>query len=56
MVAGNSLMLYPMSGACHGSDLEMVFGGSEDVSGHSESGPEMETQGVMQKAWAAFRY
>ena len=38
----------------HGSGLEMVFGGSEDVSGPSESGPEMETQRVVQKAWAAF--
>jgi carboxylesterase type B len=50
----DNLRLYPTSGAYHGSDLEMVFGASQDVSGLPESGPEMLTQDVIMRAWAAF--
>jgi len=42
------------SGAYHGSDLEMVLGVSQDVSGLPESGPEMQLQAYMMRAWAAF--
>lgn len=52
----DNLRLYtnPSSGAYHGSDLEMVLGVSQDVSGLPESGPEMQLQANMMRAWAAF--
>jgi len=50
----DNLRLYPTSGAYHGSDLEMIFGASEDVSGLPESAPEMEMQALMQRTWAVF--
>jgi len=50
----DNLRLYPTSGAYHGSDLEMIFGASEDVSGLPESVPERLLQAVMMHAWAAF--
>ena len=52
----SNLRLYtnPSSGAYHGSDLEMVLGVSQDVSGLPESGPEMQLQAYMMQAWAAF--
>jgi cholinesterase len=49
-----NLRLYPTSGAYHGVDLNMVFGTSVDDSGLPESEREMETQALMQRAWAAF--
>ncbi|KAL8897017.1 MAG: hypothetical protein Q9207_007426 [Kuettlingeria erythrocarpa] len=42
------------SGAYHGSDVEMVIGGSEEVSGLPDSREERKMQMVMMKAWAAF--
>lgn len=50
----NNLRLYPTSGAYHGSDLEMVFGASKDVSGLPDSKKERQMQATMMKAWAAF--
>ena len=50
----DNLKLYPGSGAYHGSDLEMVFGASQDVTGLPESTPEMQMQNLFMKAWAAF--
>lgn len=49
-----NLRLYPTSGAYHGSDLEMVFGASQDVSGLPESERETLTSKHMMRAWAAF--
>ena len=42
------------SGAYHGADVEMVFGGSEDVSGLPKSEEQRRMEGVMMKAWADF--
>lgn len=50
----NNLRLYPTSGAYHGSDLEMIFGASKDVSGLPASKPERRLQAVMMHAWAVF--
>ena len=50
----DNLRLYPTSGAYHGTDLEMIFGASQDVSGLPESKAQMQTQSLMQQAWAAF--
>jgi cholinesterase len=46
--------LYPTSGAYHGSELNMIYGASVDVTGLSESSPQLQLQANMQKAWAAF--
>ncbi|KAG8630268.1 hypothetical protein KVT40_001887 [Elsinoe batatas] len=46
--------LYPTSGAYHGSDLQMLFGASEDVSGLPESEPQKQTKALVQSAWVAF--
>ncbi|KAK0721180.1 Alpha/Beta hydrolase protein [Apiosordaria backusii] len=46
--------LYPTSGAYHGVDLHMVFGGSEEVSGLSASKDQRVLTGLMQRAWWAF--
>lgn len=50
----DNIRLYNTSGAYHGSDLEMIFGASEDVSGIPPSEPERETTKLMQRFWAAF--
>ena len=50
----DNLRLYPGSRAYHGSDLQMVFGGSQDVTGLPESAPEMQMQNLFMKAWATF--
>jgi cholinesterase len=50
----DNLRLYPTSGAYHGSDLEMVFAASPDVSGLPDSADENAMQAIMQNAWAAF--
>lgn len=50
----DNLRLYPGSGAYHGSDVEMVFGASQDVSGLPNSHSESLIINMMQKAWAAF--
>ena len=50
----DNLRLYPGSGAYHGSDLEMIFGNDQQVSGIPSSVPEEETTTLMQHAWATF--
>lgn len=50
----DNLRLYPTSGAYHGTDLEMIFGNSAQVSGIDPSAPEQQTTALMQRAWAAF--
>ncbi|KAF2140431.1 uncharacterized protein K452DRAFT_335591 [Aplosporella prunicola CBS 121167] len=54
MADWDNLRLYPNSSAYHGSDLEMVFGGSADVSGIPDTKEETEMQALMMKAWATF--
>jgi cholinesterase len=46
--------LYPSSGAYHGTELQMLFGNSEDVSGIPASAPQARLTKVMQNAWLAF--
>ncbi len=46
--------LYPGSGAYHGVDLHMVFGGSEEVSGIAASAEQKALVDVVQRAWYAF--
>jgi cholinesterase len=46
--------LYPSSGAYHGTELQMLFGNSEDVSGISPSDSQVQLTKVMQNAWLAF--
>jgi cholinesterase len=46
--------LYPSSGAYHGTELQMLFGNSEDVSGIPASAPQVQLTKVMQNAWLAF--
>ncbi|KAJ6582015.1 carboxylesterase [Mycena capillaripes] len=53
----NNLRLYdccPGSGAYHGSDLEMVFGTAEDVSGIVNGASEERVSRTMMRAWGAF--
>ncbi|KAL3425258.1 carboxylesterase [Phlyctema vagabunda] len=50
----NNLRLFPGSGAYHGSDLEMVFGTAQDVSGEENSEVENETSAYIMRAWATF--
>ncbi len=49
-----NLELYPGSGTYHGSDLHMVFGGTEDVTGLPDTRPEAATTAYMMYAWASF--
>ena len=49
-----NLRLYEGSGAYHGSDLEMVVGNSEGVSGIPSGQQEKALTTLMQRAWAAF--
>lgn len=49
-----NLRLYPGSGAYHGSELEMVFGTAQDVSGTPNTPAEDATSMYMMKAWVAF--
>ena len=49
-----NIRLYPDSGAYHGTELEMVFGNSEAVSGIAPSKAEVATTRLMQHAWARF--
>jgi cholinesterase len=46
--------LYPSSGAYHGTELQMLFGNSEDVSGLPPSASQVRLTKVMQNAWLAF--
>ena len=50
----SNLELYPGSGAYHGSDLHMVFGGDEDITGVEGTREERWTREYMQRAWGAF--
>ncbi|KAK1827137.1 cholinesterase precursor [Podospora conica] len=50
----NNTRLYPTSGAYHGVDMHMVFGGSEDVSGLPTTAEQQQLTKLMQKAWFAF--
>ncbi|KAI9788904.1 MAG: hypothetical protein M1816_006469 [Peltula sp. TS41687] len=50
----DNLRLYPNSSTYHGSELNMIFGGSEDVSGLPDSVPERQTKALMMHAWATF--
>jgi len=50
----DNLRLYPTSGTYHGSDVNMVFGGSADVSGLPNSANETKIIALFQKAWATF--
>ena len=51
-----NLRLYPGSGAYHGSDLHMIFGGIEDIVGPDlpSSSLEKGTMEYMMRAWATF--
>lgn len=46
--------LYPTSGAYHGTEMQMLFGNSEDVSGIAPTAAQVQLTEVMQKAWVAF--
>lgn len=46
--------LYPTSGAYHGSDLEMIFGASGDVSGIPPVEDQEKLTAIMQRAWYEF--
>lgn len=50
----NNTRLYPGSGAYHGSDLHMIFGASEDVSGLETAEEQRRLTRVMQRAWFEF--
>ena len=50
----DNIRLYNGSGAYHGSDLEMIFGNSAEVSGISPSDAERRTTKLMQFYWATF--
>lgn len=54
MADWDNLRLYPTSGAYHGSDVAMLFGASEAVSGLPESRQQEKLKILMMKAWAAF--
>ncbi|QIW95499.1 hypothetical protein AMS68_001017 [Peltaster fructicola] len=50
----DNIRLYSGSGAYHGSDMQMIFGNSAQVSGIDPSHPEQLTTALMQRTWAAF--
>ena len=49
-----NLVLYPGSGAYHGSDLHMIMGGAQDVTGVNNTEIENFTMQYMMLAWATF--
>jgi carboxylesterase type B len=49
-----NLELFPGSGTYHGTELDMVFGTAQDVSGLPNSAVENKTIAYFQQAWAAF--
>jgi cholinesterase len=49
-----NVRLYPTSGAYHGTELQMVLGNSEAVSGRPKGVSETKTQSLMQRLWADF--
>ncbi|KAB8337212.1 hypothetical protein FH972_021514 [Carpinus fangiana] len=50
----DNLQLYLGDGAWHGSEIPMVFGTSQDVSGIAPSAQQQAVSRYMMKAWAAF--
>jgi carboxylesterase type B len=50
----NNTRLYPTSGAYHGTELHMIFGGSQDVSGLPASQAQKDTSKLFRRAIAAF--
>ncbi|KAE8150662.1 carboxylesterase [Aspergillus avenaceus] len=50
----DNLRLYPTSGAYHGSDLAMLFGTAEEISGLPNSREEERFSQYMRSAWVAF--
>ncbi|KAI9753569.1 MAG: hypothetical protein M4579_005086 [Chaenotheca gracillima] len=50
----DNIRLYPNSSAYHGSDIELIFGASQDVSGIPESAAQTQLQSKMMHAWASF--
>lgn len=46
--------LYPGSGAYHGTELQMLFGNSEDVSGIAPTADQERLTEIMRNAWVAF--
>jgi len=48
------LELFPGSGTYHGTELDMVFGTAQDVSGLPNTAVENATSVYFMKAWAAF--
>lgn len=50
----DNLRLHPGSGAYHGSDINMIIGNSEEVSGLPPSSEQVQLTKVMMKAWASF--
>ena len=49
-----NLRLYPNSSAYHGSEIGLVFGTAEDISGLPNTAAENELSAYMMKAWATF--
>lgn len=49
-----NLRLFPGSGTYHGTELDMVFGTAQDVSGLPNDEVEIKTIAYFQKAWATF--
>jgi len=49
-----NLELYPGSGAYHGTDISMVFGTAQDISGLPNTAAESQLSRLMMKAWATF--
>lgn len=50
----SNLELYPGSGAYHGSDVHMVFGGTSRIMNLSESESEQAQTAFQMRAWARF--
>ena len=48
------LTVNPSSGAWHGSEIPIVWGTAEDVSGEANTAPESSISAYLQGAWAAF--
>lgn len=46
--------LYPTSSAYHGTEMQMLFGNSEDVSEFAPTAAQVELTKFMQKAWVTF--
>ncbi|EAW10001.1 carboxylesterase [Aspergillus clavatus NRRL 1] len=49
-----NLRLYPTSGAYHGTDLHMVFGTAEEITGIPDSEVERKTNAYISSAWVEF--